>query len=117
MKSLIPDRMTIKKTIQSRKGESLMEAIVSLLILSILMTTIVSVIRFSMVMTGISIREATLTQNDMNNLRLEDLGASLSPVRLTFTSEDYSQIEAFHNIEFHAENNIVAFYPVGVGGP
>jgi len=107
----------IKKAIRSKRGESLMEAIVSLLILGILMTTIVSVIRFSMVMTGNSIREATTTQNDMNDIRLENLGASSSLVLLTFTANGYNLIEASHDINFHAENNIVAFYPVGNGGP
>ena len=117
MKSLVPNRMIIKKTLRSKRGESLMEAIVSLLILGILMTTIVSVIRFSMTMTGTSIRDATITQSDMNSLRLEDLGENLSPVLLTITADGYIQIDASHDVELHVENNIVAFYPIGnVGG-
>ena len=49
-----------------------MEAIVSLLILGILMTTLITIVRFSMTMTGNAINEAEDAQNAFNNLILEN---------------------------------------------
>ena len=90
-----------------------MEAIVSVLILGMLLTTIVSIIRFSMVMTGNSIRESTVAQEIVNSLVLEDLtGLATSSQVLTITSADDSFSASF-SITLYNEDNIVAFYPAG----
>jgi len=66
----------IKKALRSKLGESIMEALVSMMILGILMTTVVSIIRFSMVMTGRSLTDATGTQEAFNELILTTTGVS-----------------------------------------
>ena len=96
-----------------------MEAIVSLLILGILMTTIVSIIRFSLVMTGISLNEAAVAQTGFNDLIHEDY-PSAPAVPLTFTLDfdnPFINIEASHNVILYNEENTLAFMPdLGSGG-
>ena len=55
-----------------------MEAVVSLLVLGILMTTIIGIIRFSMVITGSTLADATTSQNDFNRLMQEEYDAPVS---------------------------------------
>lgn len=98
------------KALRSKRGESLMEAVASMLILSILLTTIVSIIRFSLAMTGESLADAEKSQDEFNELVLNKSDSS-SEANLTFSS-DYP-INATHSIDLHTDKdgNIIAFFP------
>ena len=91
-----------------------MEALVSVLILGMLMGTIVSIIRFSLVMTGNTLRDATVSQTEINDLILDQYPAPAKG-KVTFTSAD-AEIDAGHDIVYYSENGIAAFYPDGNGG-
>ena len=103
----------IKKALDSKRGESIMEAVVSLLILGLLMTTIVTIIRFSLVMTGNSIINAGKTQEEINNLIRDEYTNSVT-TSIVFVSED-NTIIATHEIEFNTPGDddldIITFYP------
>ena len=85
-----------------------MEAIVSLLIIGILMTTVISVIRFSMTMTGNSITRAEASQNDFNDIIFENYNDNPSTILISADN-----IVATHNIFVSIDNNgeIIAFRP------
>jgi len=91
-----------------------MEALVSVLILGILLATVVSIIRFSMALTGHTLRDATVSQTEMNDLILDKYPQSKTGT-LKFTSTD-AEINAEHDIVYYSENGIAAFYPGGSGG-
>ena len=109
MKSLIHLKARIKRTLRSKNGESIMEAIVSLLVLGILMTTIVAVIRFSMVMTGNSIREATVAQESVNDMILTSAGEEREVIiSINELDIEVSLITLFYE---DTQRRILAFYP------
>jgi len=90
-----------------------MEALVSLLILGMLMATIVSVIRFSMVMTGNTLANATAAQNEINNIKFDDYASNsgiFSSGALKLSNPIWN-IKAEHSIELYSDNGIIAFYP------
>ena len=92
-----------------------MEALVSVLILGMLMATIVSVIRFSMVMTGNTLMDAATAQNEINNLKFDDYASNpgeFSSGELTLSNSVWN-INAGQTIEFYSDNGIIAFYPEG----
>jgi hypothetical protein len=80
-----------------------MEALVSLMILGILMTTIVATIRFSMVLTGDSLNKADIAQEGFNELILGDYDDEAD---IRFSSDD---ITATHPVYYHNEGNTIAF--------
>jgi hypothetical protein len=107
----------IKKVLRSKGGESIMEAVVSLLILGILMTTVVTIIRFSMVMTGNSIINAADSQEGFNQIITVESGA-FSPSTLTLTFSHVPDPDAFvpvidvnHLVNPATEENVTAFRP------
>ena len=89
-----------------------MEAIVSLLILGILMTSIVGVIRFSLVMTGNATRDATLAQEIINDFKLAPTGGTPGEMRFQFQVAG-TTVVATHNIRVFEDDvyNFVAFHP------
>jgi len=91
-----------------------MEALVSVLILGILLGTIVSIIRFSLALTGSTLRDATEAQTEINDLILDQYPEATKG-KLTFTSAD-ADIDAEHEIVFYSDDGIAAFYPDGSGG-
>ena len=86
-----------------------MEAVVSLLILGILLTTIVSIIQFSLVMTGNTLGTAESDQNGFN-LLVEDVYTS-TPVEISFYTDSDHDLDATHLIILHNEDGTVAFRP------
>ena len=86
-----------------------MEALVSLLILGILLTTIVSIIRFSMIMTGNSINDAAAAQDLVNELMIEEYPSSNTGL-LTLSIPGI-MITAEHNVLYYSEDGITAFRP------
>ena len=90
-----------------------MEALVSILILGMLMATIVSVIRFSMVMTGNTLMAATEAQNEINNLKFDDYApnsGTFATGELTLSNPVW-EIKATQSVELYSDNGIIAFYP------
>jgi len=104
--------LAIKKIFRSKRGFTIMETIVSLLILSILLTTIFTIIRFSTSLTSDSIIRAKESQDRFNALVLEDYDelpeSALSTI--TFTSDD-AEIEASHDVIVYDVDGVVAFAP------
>ena len=88
-----------------------MEAVVSLLILGILLTTIVSIIRFSMVLTGSSVSNATSAQELINDLTFEDFTGTPSAAATLHFSSTNIDIQAEHSVEYNTEDGIIAFVP------
>jgi len=91
-----------------------MEALVSVLILGMLLGTVVSIIRFSLALTGNTLRDATAAQTEINDLILDKYPAPAAGV-LKFTSTN-AAINAEHSIVFYSETGVTAFYPGGSGG-
>ena len=108
----------LNERLRSKRGESIMEALVSLLILGILMTTIVSIIRFSMVVTGDSVRRATIAQTEINRLMFDiyDIDPDINPGgneaqgALTFSNSELG-VETMHDVVFYTNEGIIAFRP------
>ena len=95
-----------------------MEAIVSLLILSILLSTIVAIIRFSTVITATSLSNATEAQNTVNSLALEQYASEETPLlTFSFVSTTGESVTATHNIYLSSEDTIIAFRPAGGDTP
>ena len=86
-----------------------MEAVVSLLILGILLTTIVAIIQFSMVMTGNTLGTAEADQNSFN-LLVQD-GYDSSQAALVFTTNSDYDLNSGHSVFVHNEDGTVAFRP------
>ena len=106
----------ITKKLRSKIGESIMEALVSMMILGILMTTVVSIIRFSMVMTGRSLANANGTQAAFNVLINTDFPGT--PETLEFSLESSPGTGLFSVVANHGviassggEINATAFRP------
>ena len=91
-----------------------MESLVSVLILGMLLGTIVSMIRFSLGLTGVTLRDATVAQTQINDLVLDRYPAPAAGT-LTFSSTS-AGIDAKHEIVFYSDSGITAFYPDGSGG-
>jgi len=105
-------KIRLKNILQSKKGFTIMEAIVSLLILGILLTTVVTIIRFSTSLTSTSITAANEAQDRFNSLILEsfDEYSSSYEAIVTFAS-DSIDIEVSQDIIIYGEDGIVAFAP------
>ena len=88
-----------------------MEALASLLILGILMTTITAVIQFSLVMTSTSIGRANASQELINELKTTDYPGGQRVISFSNTA---ISINAAHNIIYHTNDGITAFRPDAV---
>ena len=86
-----------------------METLVSMLILGILLTTVVSTIRFSLGVTGDSLRNAEESQTHMNNLVTGNF--TTAPHVLTFSSANITITGTKHNVKYIAEDGLVVFLP------
>ena len=107
----------IKKILRSKSGETIMEAIASMLILTILLTTIASMIRFSLNLTSITSEKADMEQEEvMNYLLLDDFGGVSNPTAvittavITLKADGISAVN--HTVDFYTdENGTIAFIP------
>lgn len=105
----------------NKKGETIMEAVVSLLILGMLMTTVLTMIRFSLALTGDSLTNARENQEEINNL-IHDIYPNSSNTNVTFYSVISASdvpdgvISSAHviviNIPDAGNQNVVAFKPL-----
>jgi hypothetical protein len=105
MKTLINK---IIKALRSSNGETVMEAVASLLILTILLTSIVYMIRFSLVLTGDTIVTASVAQEEINDIIRDDYGVGGGvTAQIIFDSEC--------GLIYNAHHQIVIYSPVGDG--
>ena len=106
------------KALRSKGGASIMEAIVSLLILGILMTTIVSIVSFSTALTARSLDRAASDQAIFNNLMLGNYTTATTPeLRIILIGAPVGSLQpalnARHSISLSADMaDVVAFMPV-----
>jgi len=113
----------VKKILRSKRGETLMEGIVSVLILGILMAAVVSIIQFSIRTTGDAILASTEAQETVNRIINQDY--ELSEERtltfelvFSFYNADGTALQtrpAIANQEVRlntGSDEIVAFHPV-----
>jgi len=122
MKSLI---RTLIKKLRCKNGETLVEAIVSILLLAILLATVTAMISTSLRMTANSMRDAVDIQEGLLNRAIlgelpdPDLFPDASHQRVTFTIGSTTPlISAVHNIDvLDTTENIIAFYPFDPGSP
>ena len=86
----------IKKPFKSSKGESMMEVLVSLLMLGILLTSVVTIVSFSMGLTTQALTNATATQDAFNRIRTlayaGDDSTTTSVLAFTITGTDSSYL-------------------------
>jgi len=117
MKSLI---RTLIKKLRYKNGETLVEAIVSILLLAILLTTVTAMISTSLRMTAKSMQDAVAMQEGLLNKAIlgelpdPDLfpGALHKNGLFTIGSTE-PLIFATHDIDvLETTENIIAFYPI-----
>ena len=90
-----------------------MEAIISILLLAILMTTVTLMIQTSLRMTANSMREAEEIQNLTFNPAILDTHPDLPAGIIIFEMRnDYIDVEAQHDIRIYEDiEHIISFYP------
>ena len=109
MRSLI---FGINNALRSKKGETLVEAIVSILLLTILLGTITAMIHTSLRLTANTMQEADGMQNDVFNPAIFDTQPNLSPGSLSFGTLSTTLIDTQHDIYiFDNTGDMVSFYP------
>jgi len=91
----------ITKKLLSKKGETIIETLVSLLIMGLLITSLLSIIRFAMVLTSDSLIKAAISQNRFNDLIHDTNNPYQStPVDLVFVvgtpAGDFTAIQPVH---------------------
>jgi len=113
MKPLI---IRIFKKLRAKSGEMLIEAIVSIMLLTIMLTTITAMIAVSNRMTSNSMIQARTLQDETFNLIALGTHPDFDGALLEFSSEkfDTDDFKIPLNIEFLYDNpGIIAFFPVG----
>jgi len=106
MKNLIRD---IKGILRSKRGELVLESIVSLLMFSILLAGVSAMLQTSIMMISVSIRNAKeLQEQTINKITLSEYEYSSEAV-LTLT---HAYGSASHEIVFN-DSDIIAFVPDG----
>jgi len=105
----------IRKTFRSKKGETIMECIASLLILAILMVAVTTIIQASLRMTETSTVRAMERQAIANNMIMDVSAGGGIPITFTTTAgsapEAAEGINASHLVTVHNEDGIIAFTP------
>ena len=108
MRSLIDKT---KKALRSKRGETLVEAIASMLILAILLTSVAAMIQTALRMSGEAVRDAAENQEAINNIILGHFDpANTRGAEINFTAPG---IVASHEIEIYVDTTagIIAFIP------
>jgi len=103
----------VKKILTPKKGEMLMEAIVSILLFSILLVTVATMIQTSRNITANSMRDATDFQEGRLNRAIiaTDDELNLVPGVITFTSA-LASMHSEHDVRIYDNDDfIVAVFP------
>jgi len=111
MRSLI---IKIKKKLRQKRGETLIEAIISILLLAILLTTVTAMIQTSLRMTSNSMREADDLQKNTYNPAILNTLPDLSSGTIILKSQSTTVVDTQHDIfvfEDEDINDILSFYP------
>ena len=109
--------MLFEKILRRKRGETLMESLVALMLLSMLMLTIMSIIRFSGLVTANALVESNARQRDFNSVLLLDFDAPATgdvttDVRFELRRVGETTPALAHYVEVYSDfdgNNIVAF--------
>ena len=106
----------IGKNLLSKRGETIMETIVSLVIMGLLITSLLAIIRFSLVLTGDALSNASVSQSGFNDL-IHNVNYSGDPTTLTFTihtlvPSDTSTAIQVVNMSLNTDDFPGAFRPV-----
>ncbi len=103
MKKLIHE---IERKIRSKKGETLIESLVSILILTLLSLAVAVAVQSALNITGDSLKRAQETQDKVNAVIHAASGTAG-----TITFEDSNGITAHHTVTIYNTDGITAFYP------
>lgn len=104
-----------KKIIRSNKGETLVESIVSLLVLSILLFAVTTMIQTALRITSASTQTAKGIQDTLNIVIRSEYSDSV-PDQITFTASGFG-ISATHDIILNKDGGIIAFAPPEAPAP
>ena len=110
MKKMKKMMESLKRILLKNKGEMLIEAIVSILLLAILLTTVTAMIMASRRMTARSMVDArTMQEETFNPTTLRGPGSRAGTIRFTSVAR---VINVTHNVLIYEDDNIInAFYP------
>jgi len=103
----------IKRLLISKKGETIVESIVSIFIMTVLLVSVTSMIQIALRTTSSSIKEAKRVQEEIINPLISS-GGSGNMVTLTFKIPGLPDVT--HNVVLSANEGIIAFAPEA-GGP
>ena len=109
----------VKKRLRSKRGETLVEAIVSILLLAILLGTVTAMIQVSLNLTARALDDATRLQDNMFNPAILGspadftMGTVVSGGTLIFITQNSDLIETKHDIDIYLDVNedIISFIP------
>jgi len=103
----------VKKRLHSKSGETLVEAIISILLLAILLGTVTAMIHVSLNLTARALEEATELQNDTFNPAIFGTHDDYEQGEITFvTPATSTNIATNHDIYvFEIADDIVSFIP------
>jgi hypothetical protein len=103
-------------TVHSKKGETLVEIIISLFLLAVLFSGITVMLMASSGINRAAIAHAEAQQEEINGVILfDDIMSDEKAVTtvVSFTSSDFSLgISAEHEVLFVNENGVITFYPI-----
>ena len=104
-----------KKIFRSKKGETLMESIVSMLVLSVLLAAITMMILTALKFTNTLTQRATTMQEEKINPAVL-LSKTTGSGEITFTAasdapDAATDISAKHNVRVYDDDGIIAFAP------
>lgn len=101
--------LRINKIICLNKGETLVESVVSLLVLSLLLLVVTATIQTALRMTSVSLQKVKETQDVLNAVARSEYSES-ELAEITFSASGLG-ISAKHNIVLNKDGGIIAFAP------
>jgi len=118
---MIQSKTFLNKILRSKRGESIMEVLVAMMVFTISLTALTLIIRFSLNMTMRQILDAASLQNRVNNsivdVYLNDADTPAPngvPSTLIFTqtnADGEAPVTSTHPVMFTDFRDITAFYP------
>ena len=107
--------LKIKKMLSSNRGESLVESLVSLAVLTVLLVAIGLIIHTALRMTSISSVEATRTQEQVINPAISTEFGDDETGEITFSFRfgvGTPLINVTHDVKIYEEEGVIAFSPI-----
>ena len=104
--------LKIKKIIKSNSGETLLEGIISIFVLTVLLAAVTMMIMTSLGMTRMLTENAEEAQESANDAILVGYSGAGTNLKITFKSTNTNDIIAEHNVVFYrSDDGTVAFSP------